>query len=89
MTTTERPTYRQVVLLAWLREPSNIDDLPQHEAIDWSQAAWTVGQLVEHTGLYGTRYACVQDLYALRRMGKVIKLGRAPIVQWRLGGEAP
>jgi hypothetical protein len=84
--TQTHPSYRQLRLLAWMREPTrNNPDLPVHEAIKWDEAVWSVTEIMERSGVYtqGQRRACRADLEALRLLGRVMWIGG-----WRLGRES-
>jgi hypothetical protein len=64
-TTNERgTTRRRARLMDWLRHPSG---LPPHPAIREENAMWTAREIVERSGLYESRHACLDDLNALRR----------------------
>lgn len=77
-----RPTYRQLLLLAWMREPRG--PLPAHPAIDWRAARWAAAELVALAGVHGTsRRACLDDLRRLQRLGLVERLGD----RWSLTAE--
>jgi hypothetical protein len=68
----ERPTFRQLRLLAWLRRPIG---LPGHPAINWADAWWTAAELVDLAGVHDSRRQCLGDLHQLRRLGLVERLG--------------
>jgi len=69
-------TPRQARLLDWFRHPTG---LPSHPAIRPLQAAWTAREIVEQSGLYTSRRACLDDLNALRRSNVLVRFGN----RWR------
>ena len=70
-------TPRQARLIDWLKHPTG---LPDHPAIDPTQAMWTAQEIVDETGeLYSSRRACLHDLNQLRTAGVVIGIG----ARWR------
>lgn len=69
-------TPRQARLIDWLRHPTG---LPDHPAIAPENAMWSAREIVERTGLYTSRRACLNDLNALLRRDVVERYGN----RWR------
>jgi hypothetical protein len=69
-------TPRQARLIDWLKHPTG---LPDHPAIRPENAMWSAREIVERSGLYESRRACLGDLNVLRRLYVVQRYGR----RWR------
>lgn len=70
---------RQARLIDFFKHPTGLPDDP---AIVPENARWTAQEIVERSGLYATRRACLDDLNALRRRIVVGKHGN----RWRYEG---
>ncbi len=72
---------RQARLIDWLKHPTG---LPVHPAIDPTSRAlmFTAQEIVDESGLYESRRACLDDLNTLRRTLVVGKYGN----RWRYEG---
>ena len=65
-------TARQARLIDWLKHPTG---LPPSPAIRSENAMWTAREIVERTGIYETRRACLSDLNTLLRSGVLERFG--------------
>lgn len=77
---------RQQRLLEWILDPQGDDICRKPEHLhDWTNARWRAAELVERTGLYDgriARRACLADLHALQRAGKVTTWGNGAGLRW-------
>lgn len=73
-------TRRQAELIDWLKHPTG---LPDHPAINPRDAMFTAREIVERSGLYTNRRACLADLNVLLKKFVVGRWGN----RWRyIGG---
>jgi hypothetical protein len=72
-------TPRQARLIDWLKHPTG---LPPSPAIVAENAMWSAREIMELSGLYESRRACLDDLNALRRTCVVRRYGN----RWRYEG---